>query len=181
MIDLIFDVDTSELDYFITVLEGYDMFLDDDKIITALVKRGVELLKDEASKAHYKFSDGQKIENGMKGEVESNTRGIIYNNEKEMPFVEFGTGVIGQGTAKINQEILSTLKWTYDERENGWWYKTDSKPPEGQPSKYDKETGQWYAWTRGQEAKNIFYNATQRLEQEMPSIINNVLKQKGGM
>lgn len=170
MISLNIKVDNNGMSYLINYLRAYGK-VDDSKLITALVNRGVELLKDEASKANFKFSSGTDIVNGMKGVVESNTRGYIYNSSDKMAFIEFGTGIVGKNTSNISQDVLASIGWQYSEKDNGWWYPTESKPPEGQPSFYDKNTGQWYAWTRGQEAKNIFYNATEQLKLEMPSII----------
>lgn len=170
MISLDIKVDTNEIGLLINFLRSYGK-VDDNRLITALVNRGVELLKDEASKANYKFSSGTDIVNGMKGVVESNTKGYIYNSSDKMAFIEFGTGVVGKNTSNISQDTLASIGWRYSEADNGWWYPTATQPPKGQPSFFDKDKNQWYAWTKGQEAKNIFYNATERLKLEMPSII----------
>ena len=173
MINLLLRVNTSELDYLISELSNYNP-LEDDRVIKALCQRGVELLKDEAANASYKFSPGDDIVSGMEFEIESNNRGVVYNRNPKMAFIEFGTGVVGRNS---NQNPLAeSIGWVYDQNnhgEAGWWYPVKGKPPDGQPSWY--KDGQWYAWTRGQEAKNIFYNALVRLQQEIPDIVRKAL------
>lgn len=175
MINLLLKVDTSELDYFISELSNYNP-LQDDRVIKALCQRGVELLKVEASNADFKFSSGQDIVSGMEYEIVSNNQGVVYNNNPKMAFIEFGTGVVGKNSGQ--NPLAQSVGWVYDQNEHGdagWWYPVASQPPKGQPSWYND--GQWYAWTRGQEAKNIFYNALVRLQQEIPDIVQKALKQ----
>ena len=173
MINLKLKVNTSELENLINELRNYNPF-EDNRVIEALCKRGVELLKDEASNANFKFSSGADIINGMKYEIISNHQGVIYNDNPKMAFIEFGTGVVGKNSKQ--NPLASSLGWVYDQNQHGdagWWYPVASQPPKGQPSWYNN--GQWYAWTRGQEAKNIFYNALERLKREIPDIIKKVL------
>ena len=173
MINLNVKVNTNELEQLITKLENYNP-LSDNRVIKALCLRGVELLKDEASKANYKFSSGTDIVNGMKFEIISNSKGVVYNDNPKMAFIEFGTGVVGKNSKQ--NPLADQVGWVYDTNQHGdagWWYPVASQPPKGQPSWY--HNCQWYAWTRGQEAKNIFYNALERLKLEVPDIIKKVL------
>lgn len=170
MISLNIKTDSSQLNNLIDVLTKYQG-LKDTKVMQKIVDRGVELLKEEASRADFKFGEGRDIINGMYGVVESPTSGYIANDSGKMAFVEFGTGLVGQGTSGFDTNALG---WKYavdPEKGTGWWYPVDSQPPKGQPQYFDEITGQWYAFTKGQEAKNIFYNATQRLQKELPTLI----------
>lgn len=167
-------VDTTEIEQLISEIKGFDP-LDDEMVIDAICKRGVEILMTIAYRTEYKFSFGEDIVKSFKYEVLNNRTGYLINDNPHMAFVEFGTGVVGQGTSQADTNALG---WVYNTKENGWWYPVASKPPEGQPSWFNN--GKWYAWTRGQEAKNIFYNATLQLKSEIPSIIARVLQEKNG-
>lgn len=170
-------VDTSQLNSLIVQIENFNL-LEDTQLMDRIVERGVELLKEETKSANFKFGNAQDIVSDMQGQTISSKKGILFNNNPKMAFIEYGTGITGKGTSKVSEAVLNQMGWKYNEKETGWWYPVASMPPEGQPSFYDENKRQWYAWTRGQEAKNIFYNATLKLKNDIPNIIKEVIENK---
>lgn len=78
-------------------------------------------------------------------------------------FVEYGTGVKGKGAPHPDPP----KDWVYDVNEHGqagWWYPTETQPPEGQPQRFDPITGKWYAWTRGMESRPFMFKTSQDIE-----------------
>ena len=87
----------------------------------------------------------------------------IYTDLAYAKFVEFGTGIVGEGS----HPLASEKGWIYDinhHGESGW--------------RYQSKDGSWY-WTQGQTGKKFMYQAVQDLERDYIEITKNVLKEKG--
>ena len=67
-------------------------------------------------------------------------QGRVYTNKEYAPYVEFGTGVTGNGTYPHKIEGLNLVY-----RDKGWAY-------------YDEDKGEWI-YTKGQEAQPYMYPA----------------------
>ena len=67
-------------------------------------------------------------------------QGRVYTNKEYAPYVEFGTGVTGNGTYPYQIEGLNLVY-----RDKGWAY-------------YDEDKGEWI-YTKGQEAQPYMYPA----------------------
>jgi HK97 gp10 family phage protein len=93
--------------------------------------------------------------------------GRVYTNKEYAAYVEFGTGVKGNGTYPYQVEGLSL---TY--RDKGWAY-------------YDEDKGEWI-YTKGQEAQPYMYPALKENERTIKRMfkdgVHTKLKQncKGG-
>jgi HK97 gp10 family phage protein len=90
-------------------------------------------------------------------------QGRVYTNLEYAAYVEFGTGVKGNGTYPYKVEGLNL---TY--RDKGWAY-------------VDEDTGEW-VYTKGQEAQPYMYPALKMHEKTIKAIFKNGVrtKVKGG-
>lgn len=98
-----------------------------------------------------------ELMSSIEGAATGNT-GYIRANSDHAAFVEFGTGVVGDGTHP--QPIAG---WIYDKNghgQAGWVYKKD---------------GEFY-WTNGQPANPFMYNTAQMLAQIVPDIVAEELQ-----
>ena len=78
--------------------------------------------------------------------------GRVYTNVEYAPYVEFGTGVTGNGTYPYKVEGLNL---TY--RDKGWAY-------------YDEDKGEWI-YTKGQKAQPYMYPALKQNEKNIKAIL----------
>lgn len=81
-------------------------------------------------------------------------QGRVYTNVEYAAYVEFGTGVKGDGTYPYKVEGLNL---TY--KDKGWAY-------------YDEDKGEWI-YTKGQEAQPYMYPALKSHEKTIKSIFKN--------
>lgn len=103
--------------------------------------------------------------------------GIYISMDSEYAmFVEYGTGVVGEGFSHPKANIHG---WEYDTNQHGdkgWYYPTTEDDPN--PTKRYKN-GEWWAWTAGQESKPFMYDtwlwATQSINNMITSDINKEL------
>ena len=86
-------------------------------------------------------------------------QGRVYTNCEYSAYVEFGTGVTGDGTYPYKIEGLN-LKYT----NKGWAY-------------YDEDKGEWI-YTKGQEAQPYMYPALKMHEKTIKRILNDGVKTK---
>lgn len=126
-----------------------------ETLITKLVEEGKETAKNLCPK------DTGNLANSIQSNVEtkgSKVIGKVYTNETEYAaFVEFGTGVVGQGT--------------YPGDTQGWEYNV--------PTKYKDETGGWWygsTYTHGNKAKPFMYNTARFMKDRAESLAKEVLK-----
>ncbi len=89
--------------------------------------------------------------------------GGIETTEEKDTYKEFGTGIVGSNNPHV-ESFLAKAGWKYDINEHGekgWIYPTEDGG---------------YAWTKGQPAQKKFYEAMQRMEEELPKIASEKLK-----
>ena len=86
-------------------------------------------------------------------------QGRVYTNCEYAPYVEFGTGVTGDGTYPYKIEGLN-LKYT----NKGWAY-------------YDEDKGEWI-YTKGQEAQPYMYPALNLHKKTIKQILKKGVKTK---
>ena len=79
-------------------------------------------------------------------------QGRVYTNKEYAPYVEFGTGVTGNGTYPYQIEGLTLVY-----RDKGWAY-------------YDEDKGEWI-YTKGQEAQPYMYPALKGNEKAIKRIL----------
>lgn len=88
-------------------------------------------------------------------------------------FVEFGTGVVGEGSSHPK---ASEYGWVYDVNghgESGWWYPTDADDPN--PTKKLGKEG-WIAFTRGQASRPFMYDLWYWASKSATQIINKNIR-----
>ena len=86
-------------------------------------------------------------------------QGRVYTNVEYAPYVEFGTGVTGNGTYPYEIEGLNL-----EYRNKGWAY-------------YDEDKDEWI-YTKGQVAQPYMYPALKENEKTIKRILKNGVKTK---
>ena len=86
-------------------------------------------------------------------------QGRVYTNLEYAPFVEFGTGVNGNGTYPYQVEGFNL-----EYKNKGWAY-------------YDEDKGEWI-YTRGQVAQPYMYPALKENEKTIKQILKDGVKTK---
>lgn len=86
-------------------------------------------------------------------------QGRVYTNVEHAAYVEFGTGIKGNGTYPYKVEGLNL---TY--RDKGWAY-------------YDEDKGEWI-YTKGQEAQPYMYPALKNHEKTIKRMFKDGVKTK---
>ena len=86
-------------------------------------------------------------------------QGRVYTNLEYAPYVEFGTGVKGNGTYPYQIKGLSL-----EYKNKGWAY-------------YDEDKGEWI-YTKGQEAQPYMYPALKMHEKTIKRIFKDGVKTK---
>ena len=89
-------------------------------------------------------------------------------------YVEFGTGIKGEGSPHPDTAILG---WKYDINQHGelgWWYPTDNADPN--PYKYTAKNGTTYAWTRGMPSRPFMYETAQMLRASVVPVARSVFQ-----
>ena len=81
-------------------------------------------------------------------------QGRVYTNVEYAPYVEFGTGITGNGTYPYKVKGLNLVY-----RNKGWAY-------------YDEDKGEWI-YTKGQEAQPYMYPALKMHEKTIKQIFKN--------
>lgn len=86
-------------------------------------------------------------------------------------YLEFGTGIVGQGSSHTQH---GEFGWVYDSKghgHSGWWY--PSSPNDPNPTAYmNIETGEWWAWTKGQKSKPFMYKTWKWAKDNSARIVN---------
>lgn len=145
--------------------EGYESLIEflnqvkgiekDYGLIEILTKRGLEILKEEASNVNFITTSNANYVNSMQSRIQDYCTGILYSTSDHAAYNEFGTGVVG---LQSDVETISAI--TGMEYNDGWHY-------------FDK--GEWH-YTRGQKGQYVFYKTILRLQQEMPNLIENYVE-----
>ena len=128
--------------------------------LRAAVKEATKLVHGQA-KALAPVDKGQlagSIHMQVK-DVENGIQGRVYTNTEYAAYVEFGTGVKGNGTYPYKIKGL-TLKY----KNKGWAY-------------FDEEKGEWI-YTKGQKAQPYMYPALKENEKTIKQIIKAAVKTK---
>ena len=86
-------------------------------------------------------------------------QGRVYTNAEHAAYVEFGTGITGNGTYPYEVEGLNL---TY--RDKGWAY-------------YDEDKGEWF-YTKGQEAQPYMYPALKENEKTITKLFREGVRTK---
>ncbi len=125
-------------------------------LLEILTERGAEI-------ARAKIIDFDAVDKGnLLGSVESfvlGNVGYIRVNAEYGMFVEFGTGIVGEGSP---HPLSGDYNWQYDinnHGEAGWHFPADD--------------GSWPI-TKGQKSRPFMYETEQQLREEMPYFIKGV-------
>ena len=86
-------------------------------------------------------------------------QGRVYTNVEHAPYVEFGTGITGNGTYPYEVEGLSL-----EYRNKAWCY-------------FDEDKGEWI-YTKGQEAQPYMYPAMKENEKTIKNMFREGVKTK---
>lgn len=126
------------------------------------IKRGIKNGQEELAKrmvlkckeylAYYGYIDDE-LSNSISYKLLRD--GVVLSvNAKYAIYVEYGTGIVGSQNPHPKID-----RWFYDVKghgNQGWWYQTDFAYP-NQLSFVDPDTGQLWAWTKGQTSKPFMY------------------------
>lgn len=124
--------------------------------------KAVKKVSEEGIKNNYESTEVIPIEISK----EKVTGGIIDKDKKDK-FREYGTGLVGSNNPQVSEELIRS-GWKYDinsHGEAGWVYKD--------------EAGNYWR-TKGQPAQKKFYEASKKMEEELPKILKEELEKMGG-
>lgn len=126
-------------------------------LFEALIDYGVEVAKAQVREMDA-FYTGE-LESSIEGYFSPAMKvGIIRAGAPYAVYVEFGTGVVGQGSPHP-----APAGWRYDVNnhgEAGWWY-------------FNDRDQKWH-WTKGIESRPFMYNTARELERECGRIAREV-------
>lgn len=127
-------------------------------LVQRLVEAGVEIARQEV-KVLGAFDSGE-LHDSLDGLMYTDgAHGIIFTNCGHAAFVEFGTGIVGEGSPH------PTMPWQYDVNahgEAGWVY-------------YDEKQGR-FRWTKGMPSRPYMYLTARRLEERVEAIAREVFQ-----
>lgn len=132
-----------------------------DMELRDLVNKATALVHGQA-KALAPVDKGQlagSIHMRVEGTENGNIQGSVTTNVEYASYVEFGTGIKGNGTYPYEVKGLSL-----EYRDKGWAY-------------LDEDTGE-YIYTKGQEAQPYMYPALKENEKTIKQIFRNGVKTK---
>lgn len=129
-----------------------------EEAVSRGIRYGLEDLMDKMDAKLYDYLNmfglsGSKLEGGIRLRRMGDTFTLECNTPYAQ-FVEFGTGIVGE-----NNPHPEPIDWDYDTANHGskgWWYPSDASDPNPYKN-VSKETGQVYAWTKGQRARPFMY------------------------
>lgn len=128
------------------------------------VNKATELVHDQAKNLAptNKNGGGGQLRASIHMQVkdsEKETQGRVYTNCEYAAYVEFGTGVKGNGTYPYKIE-----GFTLDYKPKGWAY-------------FDEDKGEWI-YTKGQKAQPYMYPALKQNEKAIKRIFKDGVKTK---
>lgn len=128
-----------------------------NQLIEALTDYGAEVAKIQVEQLDAVFTG--ELMNSIEGYYSpTHNVGIIKAGAYYAAYVEFGTGVVGKGSAHPNPQ-----GWQYDVNNHGnegWVY-------------YDDYSGK-FRWTKGFKSRPFMYNTARQLEKECAKIAKGV-------
>lgn len=143
------------------------------------VEQAVKLVQGDA-KMLCPVDDG-RLRNSIQGttlDEGSRVTGEISTNVEYAPYVEFGTGPVGQASApELPPEVAGQIRY----RQNGWWIhesQIDAETAEKYKFfKLETENGTFY-YTRGQPAQPFLYPAVRNNEEAVRQVIVQSVKRE---
>jgi len=133
------------------------------KLALRLAKEGIYIARMELS-GHKAIDTGKLIsslETEYQGVVDGKETFSIYTDCEYAKYVEFGFGIVGQGSPHPDTSILG---WKYDindHGESGWHYMG--------------EDGEWH-WSKGQPSKPFMYETGKQLKAKVLEIAREVYR-----
>ncbi len=116
-----------------------------ERLVKDLTDMGAEIAKQNVQ--HMGAYDTGELESSIYAE-QNGAKGSVKTGAGHAAFVEFGTGVVGEGAPHPD---VSLAGWKYDVNEHGelgWWY----------PGKDGR-----FHWTKGMPSRPYMYSAAQEL------------------
>jgi len=158
-----FDLDARSIDRAIREIQIFREQLQEtiDQLIEALTEEGVKVAKMQI--AALDAVDTGELEQGIQGYYSPNLHaGWVYTNTWHAMFVEFGTGIVGQGT----YPTTTATGWQYDIHNHGYegWV-------------YKKEDDGSYHWTAGYVARPFMLNTLEWLKEAAPDMASRLWTQ----
>lgn len=143
------------------------------------VEHAVKLVQGDA-KMLCPVDDG-RLRNSIQGTTtDDGTRitGVISTNVEYAPYVEFGTGPVGQASApELPPEVAGSIHY----RQTGWWIHESQISPETAEKykffKLETKNGTFY-YTKGQPAQPFLYPAIRNNEEPIRDLIRGALKKE---
>ena len=123
--------------------------------LRSAVNKATELVHGQAKNFATSFSDTGNLRESIHMQVKSTGKelqGRVYTNCEYGAYVEFGTGITGNGTYPYQVKGLN-LKY----KDKGWAY-------------YDEDKGEWI-YTKGQKAQPYMYPSLKQNEKAIKKIL----------
>lgn len=155
------NLDPKSIDKAIKELQEYkrDLKSKINELVEELTYRGEEIAKIEVKAMDAVYTG--ELERSIKGYFSHSTGvGIIEAGAPYAVYVEFGTGVVGEGSPHPD---IRASGWVYDinnHGEEGWVY-------------FNERDGKLH-WTKGFKSRPFMYNTAQQLEKECSRIAREV-------
>ena len=156
-------LDPSSIDHAINEIKHFrsELIKTCNDLIRELTEQGVEIAKMQVTALD--AVDTAELENNIAGVFFPAERiGVVYTPTPYALFVEYGTGVVGDGTYP-------------GETANGWKYDYNDHGTEGWIYKNDRD-GQYY-WTMGYVARPFMYSTLEWLREAAPEIAKKYFDQ----
>lgn len=132
-----------------------------EQLIEALTEEGAKIAKMQI--AAFEAVDTGELEHSIQGYYSPSLgAGFVFTNAYHAMFVEFGTGIVGDGT----YPATTAFGWQYDinnHGEEGWVYRND-------------KDGKYY-WTKGYIARPFMLNTFEWLKEAAPEIAGRLWTQ----
>ena len=132
--------------------------------LSAAMNKATQLVHGQAKELApvNKNGGGGKLAGSIRMQVKDTGKAIegrVYTNVEYAPYVEFGTGIKGNGTYPYKVEGLNL-----EYRDKGWAY-------------FDEDKGEWI-YTKGQVAQPYMYPALKDNEKTIKRMFKNAVKTK---
>lgn len=158
-----FDLNARSINRAIREIQIFQQQLNEtiDQLVEALTEKGVEVAKLQI--AAFEAVDTGELEHSIQGYYSPNLHaGWVYTNAYHAMFVEYGTGIVGEGT----YPTTTANGWQYDingHGEYGWIYR--------------KESDGTFHWTNGYVARPFMLNTFEWLKEAAPDIASRMWTQ----
>ena len=151
-----FDLSKRGIDYAIREIRHFQTELQQQamQLVEALTEEGIKVAKMQLASLDAVYTG--ELEQGIAGYFSPQLRaGFVYTDVFHAMFVEYGTGIVGEGT----YPATTANGWQYDihgHGEQGWIYRND-------------RDGKFY-WTKGFVARPFMLNTFEWLKEAAPEI-----------